>query len=222
MTKWIFSTAIMISCLAFVSCAPTGKNAQGAQSAEAQSTQSAASAEAGGLGVDCDQLMQDISNDCFQASSVDENNQPLPEGELLWVGDYCECYAQLSFQSFGCSGVVEHQKLGEEEFQSTYGDIFAECEAQQVQMSSGALGEGVPVDVLVGAQYLDIYTCSGEGCTLPPTIEVMGSFEPAANCECVLVEHRLVVPAQDANTSEPGTLPQNPDAATEPPPESLP
>lgn len=87
---------------------------------------------------DCDALMQELAENCFMMTAyeedgvtvlhvIDELGNDLGEIDLNWVASYCECYAQLSFQTFGCSGVLEHEALDDAQYEEAYGGIRMIC-----------------------------------------------------------------------------------------------
>ena len=89
-------------------------------------------AEVPSVDVDCDLLMQEIIHDCLSTQQ-----DASTEEEKVAAVSYCECFAQLSFQVFGCTTIYSHQSLSDEEWEATYSDIFAECEVQHP--ANGAL-----------------------------------------------------------------------------------
>ena len=88
---------------------------------------------------DCDELMKELSESCFKVTAFqadgktpihieDEQGNDLGEIDQAWVKDYCECYAGLAFQTFGCETIVKHQSLSDEEYNKLYAPIIASCE----------------------------------------------------------------------------------------------
>ena len=88
--------------------------------------------------VDCDAFMHQLAEGCyavtvFEEDGVtpihvyDEANNDLGEVDQEWAASYCECYAQLAFQSFGCSGVLAHEELDDATYATTYEPIVATC-----------------------------------------------------------------------------------------------
>lgn len=88
---------------------------------------------------DCDELMKELSESCFKVTAFqadgktpihieDDQGNDLGEIDQAWVKDYCECYAGLAFQTFGCETIVKHQSLSDEEYNKLYAPIIASCE----------------------------------------------------------------------------------------------
>lgn len=87
---------------------------------------------------DCDALMQELAENCFKITAyaedgvsvlhvIDEGGNDLGEIDLNWAASYCECYAQLAFQTFGCSGVLGHENLDDQQYEEAYGGIRGIC-----------------------------------------------------------------------------------------------
>ena len=88
--------------------------------------------------VDCDAFMQQLAEGCFAVTVfeedgvtpihiLDEAGNDLGEVDQEWAAGYCECYAQLAFQTFGCSGVLKHEDLDDAAYARTYEPIVATC-----------------------------------------------------------------------------------------------
>ena len=100
--------------------------------------QAATNAQAAEPQVDCDAFMQQLAEGCFSVTVFeedgttpihvfDEANNDLGEVDQEWAAAYCECYAQLAFQTFGCLQVVDHENLDDATYAQTYEPIVAAC-----------------------------------------------------------------------------------------------
>ena len=89
-------------------------------------------------GLNCDEFMQQLADGCFAVTAFeedyvtplhvfDEAGNDLGEVDQMWAAGYCECYAQLAFQTFGCLQVVEHENLDDATYAQTYEPIVAAC-----------------------------------------------------------------------------------------------
>lgn len=94
------------------------------------------------LALDCDALMQKLADSCFAVTAfeedgktplhmTDEAGNDLGEVDQNWAADYCECYAQMAFQTFGCETVSAHQTLSDEEYDKLYEPVIAACSEPQ-------------------------------------------------------------------------------------------
>ncbi len=99
--------------------------------------------------VDCDAFMHQLAEGCyvvtvFEEDGVtpihvyDEANNDLGEVDQEWAASYCECYAQLAFQSFGCSGVLAHEELDDATYATTYEPIVATCAGDLMPVDENA------------------------------------------------------------------------------------
>ncbi len=88
--------------------------------------------------VDCDAFMQQLADACFKVTAfqadettplhvIDESGNDLGEVDQQWAAEYCECYAQLAFQTFGCATVISHENLDDEAYTQTYAEISNAC-----------------------------------------------------------------------------------------------
>lgn len=93
--------------------------------------------------LDCDALMQSLADNCFNITAfdkdgktplhiTDENGNDMGEVDQKWASAYCECYAQLAFQTFGCTEVSKHQELSDDEYDKIYAPIIASCTEQDL------------------------------------------------------------------------------------------
>lgn len=81
--------------------------------------------------------MQQIAQSCTQSELVDEQGQPrhiidevgndLGPVDPTWAKNYCDCYAQTSFQMFGCNAIVQHQALDDQAYATTYRPVVDAC-----------------------------------------------------------------------------------------------
>ena len=105
---------------------------------------SASKSEAPKADFDCDALMQQLADNCFTVTAfeadgktplqvTDEAGNAMGEVDQAWAKDYCECYAGLAFQTFGCETVITHQNLSDEEYDKLYSPIIASCEEVPVE-----------------------------------------------------------------------------------------
>ena len=88
--------------------------------------------------VNCDEFMQQLAESCFKAMAFeadgttplrmkDASGNDAGEVDQNWAKAYCECYAQMAFQKFGCTTVVSHENLDDETYAATYADVEAAC-----------------------------------------------------------------------------------------------
>ena len=88
--------------------------------------------------LNCDEFMQQLADGCFAVTAFeddyvtplhvfDEAGNDLGEVDQGWAAGYCECYAQLAFQTFGCLQVVEHENMDDATYAQTYEPIVASC-----------------------------------------------------------------------------------------------
>ena len=120
---------------------------------------SASKSEAPKADFDCDALMQQLADNCFTVTAfeadgktplqvTDEAGNAMGEVDQAWAKDYCECYAGLAFQTFGCETVITHQNLSDEEYDKLYSPIIASCEEVPVEGAPDANApEARPSDV---------------------------------------------------------------------------
>lgn len=89
-------------------------------------------------GVNCDEFMQQLAGSCFKAMAFEaDGTTPLRlkdaagndagEVDQAWAAAYCECYAQMAFQKFGCTTVVSHENMDDATYAATYADVEAAC-----------------------------------------------------------------------------------------------
>ena len=121
-----------VCCFLMAGCGSTQKtqtNSATAQQAQSDEQQSE---------LNCDEFMQQLADGCFAVTAFEEDNvtplhvldeagNDLGEVDQIWVAGYCECYAQLAFQTFGCLQVVEHENLDDATYALTYEPIVAAC-----------------------------------------------------------------------------------------------
>lgn len=117
-------------------------------SASGESSANEAEASSGGAGVNCDEFMQQLAESCFKAMAFeadgttplrmkDASGNDAGEVDQNWAKAYCECYAQMAFQKFGCTTVVSHENLDDAAYASTYADVEAACyEISKSQMTN--------------------------------------------------------------------------------------
>lgn len=126
---------------AFVGCGSVnfGEDAKQATQEQTAQEQTAAQTADPMANVDCDALMQQLAQSCFSITAfeadgqtplhvADEAGNDLGEVDQVWASHYCECYAQLAFQTFGCETIVTHQSISDEEYDKLYAPIIASCE----------------------------------------------------------------------------------------------
>ncbi len=100
--------------------------------------------------VDCDAFMQQLAEGCFSVTVfeedgvtpvhiLDEAGNDLGEVDQQWAASYCECYAQLAFQTFGCSGVLKHEELDDAAYATTYEPIVATCSSDMAPAEEAAV-----------------------------------------------------------------------------------
>lgn len=90
--------------------------------------------------VNCDEFMKQMADDCFLSVAFgDDNETPrheydeagndLGEVDPRWAAGFCECYAQLAFQTFGCTTVLEQMtQMDDNTLAATYDEIISICE----------------------------------------------------------------------------------------------
>ena len=111
----------------------TAANTENTAAAEEQTTEAAPNA-----GVNCDDFMQQLANSCFKAMAFeadgvmplrmkDASGNDAGEVDQAWATAYCNCYAQMAFQKFGCTTVVSHENLDDATYAATYADVEAAC-----------------------------------------------------------------------------------------------
>lgn len=154
--RHLFLTSVGILCaLAMTSCGTTKSNSS---AAKASVDDVKAAAEAGTL--DCTAFMQDVADDCFQAAvyeddgvslrnDIDENGNVLGPVDQAWAADFCTCFAQVSFDSFGCETVAADQSLEDDAWKTKYENIGKTCvdavrDARNAQ--NAASNDAAPVD----------------------------------------------------------------------------
>ena len=104
-------------------------------------------AQAAEQGINCDEFMQQLADGCFAVTAFEADNETplhvfddagndLGEVDQMWAAGYCECYAQLAFQTFGCMQVIEQESLDDASYAQLYEPIVASC----------ALGPDLPQD----------------------------------------------------------------------------
>ena len=134
-----FGTMVLLAASLLSGCGSViiGEN----QSATNEKAESVA-AKPAESGVDCDAYMQQIADECFKVTAFEEDGKTplhmqdeagndLGEVDQEWAAGYCECYAQLAFQTFGCSTVVEHNNLDDDAYNATYEPIRLACSAEE-------------------------------------------------------------------------------------------
>lgn len=115
--------------------------------------------------VDCDAYMQQIADECFKVTAFqddgttplrmyDEAGNDLGEVDQAWAAGYCECYAQLAFQTFGCTTVIEHNKLDDAAYDAAYEPIRLACSSDEQPAGSEAApaAEGAPAEAAPAAE----------------------------------------------------------------------
>ena len=129
MHKIMMAIAAVSACgLLMVGCGPSNQ----------AKPQTAADVQESEPQVDCDAFMQQLAEGCFAVTVfeedgvtpihiLDEAGNDLGEVDQEWAAGYCECYAQLAFQTFGCSGVLKHEELNDADYATTYEPIVATC-----------------------------------------------------------------------------------------------
>lgn len=133
------SLAATYALTACVACGSVnfGEDANNSTQEQTQNTTNTEQSQTSNL--DCDALMQQLADNCFAAAAfeadgstplhiIDEAGNDLGEVDQTWAAHYCECYAQLAFQTFGCEQIVTHQNLADDEYDKLYSPIIASCE----------------------------------------------------------------------------------------------
>ena len=116
--------------------------------------------------VNCDAYMQQIADECFKVTAFeedgttplhmqDEAGNDLGEVDQEWAAGYCECYAQLAFQTFGCTTVIEHNNLDDAAYEATYEPIRLACSAEEnvegAAEAAGAAADQAAADAAAAA-----------------------------------------------------------------------
>ena len=146
MHRFLLGIAALSALMIFAGCGSSNQNT----STKTAADEAAASAD---NEVDCDAFMQQLADSCFAVIAFeedgvtplrmkDDNGNDLGEVDQYWAASYCECYAQLAFQTFGCSTVVSHEKLDDDTYASTYAPIVSACstydKAQETEVEAPA------------------------------------------------------------------------------------
>ncbi len=151
MRRCVLSSMVLAACAMFMGC---GSVVIGSPDEATEATPAAAqTANAQDSSLDCDALMQALADSCFKVTAfqedgttplheVDEAGNDLGEVDQKWAAEYCECYAQLAFQTYGCQDVNTHQSLNDEEYDALYAPIIASCTTNTVEQNA----EGTPAE----------------------------------------------------------------------------
>lgn len=136
----VMTLFVLTSCGSVMFNSNNSFNATEEGSAEASGNASeATSAEASGdQGTqDCDAYMQDLATKCFNTTvfdenglllnDVDENGNVLGPVDQNWARSYCNCFAQRSFQDYGCVAVQNDESLDNDAWLAKYSDIRNYC-----------------------------------------------------------------------------------------------
>lgn len=103
--------------------------------------------------VDCDAYMQQIADECFKVTAFEEDGKTplhmfdeagadLGEVDQAWAAGYCECYAQLAFQTFGCTTVLEHNNLDDAAYEAAYEPIRLACSSEEAPEGGEGASDG--------------------------------------------------------------------------------
>lgn len=134
---------VFVALLACTSLSACGAVIFGESNQNSAQTQTDAQQEqAEQVGLDCDALMQKLADSCFTVTAFeadgktplhmnDEAGNDLGEVDQNWAAEYCECYAQMAFQTYGCEDVSAHQALSDAEYDKLYEPIIAACTEPQ-------------------------------------------------------------------------------------------
>ena len=131
---------VLLSCVAaLAACAMiAGCGSSASKQSNVATAQSTQQYEQQGQQVNCDEFMQQLADGCFYVTAFDADNMTprhvfdeegndLGEVDQIWAAGYCECYAQLAFQTFGCLTVIEHENLDDASYAQMYEPIVATC-----------------------------------------------------------------------------------------------
>ena len=140
MHRFLLGIAALSALTVLASCGSSNQNTTTKTAAD----EAAASAN---NEVDCDAFMQQLADSCYAVIAfeedgvtplrmTDDNGNDLGEVDQYWAASYCECYAQLAFQTFGCSTVVSHEKLDDDTYASTYAPIVSACSSYDKSQES--------------------------------------------------------------------------------------
>ena len=124
---WVAVVAVMFA----FGCSSSQKETKSATATELESTTAAPD-------INCDDFMQQLADGCFAVTAFEADNETplhvfdeagndLGEVDQEWAAGYCECYAQLAFQTFGCMQVIEQESLDDESYARLYEPIVASC-----------------------------------------------------------------------------------------------
>jgi len=142
MRKIVLTAAALVCALSMAACGSSSSKSTTAQP-KVSTAEVQAAAEAGTL--DCDAFMQDYADDCFNIAvyeedgvtlrnDVDENGNVLGPVNQGWAADFCACFAETAFNTFGCAGVAADASLEREEWKAKYVNVRDTCvEAFRVQ-----------------------------------------------------------------------------------------
>ena len=136
MRRVLTGIVALVACIVLASCG-SSSNTKATSTATA-ATEASEATEANE--VDCDAFMQQLADSCFAVIAFEEDGvtplhiqddagNDLGEVDQQWAASYCECYAQLAFQTFGCTTVLEHEDLDDDTYASTYAPIVSACSA---------------------------------------------------------------------------------------------
>ena len=213
MQSKIFPGFLAIAVMALMaSCGSSQGKQQTNTAADVQSQQAAQSQQAT---IDCDAFMHQIADDCYVSLAFEDDNttprhefdeegNDLGEVDQHWAAGFCECYAQLAFQTYGCTTVIQQMtEMDDTTLAETYEPIIATCEqppeppmhhhhggpdGEGAEGQDGAVdAEGQPVE---NAEGQPVENVEGQ----PVEAQPEAAAEPAAATETQPVE---ALPAQE-------------------------
>ena len=158
MRQILIGMAAVVFCAVFCSCGSViiGES-QDATSENTSGNASEAQANEPASDVDCDAVMQQLADSCFKVMAFeadgttplhlnDADGNDMGEVDQNWAASYCECYAQLAFQTFGCKTVLSHEELDDIAYATTYAPIVSACSAPAEGEAAPAEGDAAPAE----------------------------------------------------------------------------
>lgn len=141
MQRWMMGLAAIAMCCAGLSgCGGSyvRVNAQDAVMATVVNPVTQGNAVVSAPAVDCDAFMRGLGQSCYNVMVykedgvtplrlIDEAGNDLGEFDKIWATNYCDCFAQTAFQTFGCSVVMAHEELDDASYAAAYEPIVASC-----------------------------------------------------------------------------------------------
>ncbi len=119
------------------------------QQADADESDAAGDADGDAATTDCDAYMKSFAKTCFDVTvfdenglllnDVDENGNVLGPVDQNWAKDYCDCFAQLAFQQYGCQAVHNDESLDNDAWLERYGSIREQCASVTTEVEDNAV-----------------------------------------------------------------------------------